>query len=61
MKEMQNRFTSGTGRRSFIKRGLAAAGTATIGSGLLANRLSVLAQEEGQEEYGGGLTKYSVS
>jgi Ferritin-like domain len=57
MKEMQNRFTSGTGRRSFIKRGLAAAGTATIGSGLLANRLSVLAQEEGQEEYGGGLTK----
>jgi hypothetical protein len=32
-------------RRSFMKKGLAAAGTATVGAGLLANRLSVFGQD----------------
>src|SRR5216684_4467963 len=42
-------------RRSFVKNGLAAAGVATAGVGLLANGSSLLAQE-GPEEHSGRLT-----
>ena len=42
-------------RRSFVKNGLTAAGVATVGTGLLADSSSVLA-EEGPEEHSGRLT-----
>jgi hypothetical protein len=56
---VEHRFNSlkGTaGRRAFIKKGLAAAGTATVGTGLLANSLFVFADEE-KGEGSGSLTK----
>ena len=43
-------------RRSFVKNGIAAAGVATAGVGLLANGTSLLA-EQGPEEHSGRLTR----
>jgi hypothetical protein len=46
---------SAINRRSFVKNGLTAAGVATVGSGLLVNGTSVLAEDT--EKHGGRLTK----
>jgi hypothetical protein len=56
VKDQLNGFRGLAGRRSFIKKGLAAAGTATVGAGLWANGLSVFADEE-EGERSGALTK----
>jgi hypothetical protein len=56
VKDRLNGLKSPAGRRSFIKKGLAAAGTATVGAGLLANGLSVFADEE-HGEHSGSLTR----
>ncbi len=48
MRNVPNGLKRRTNRRSFVKKGLAAAGTATVGAGLLSNTLSV--------EGSGGLT-----
>jgi hypothetical protein len=56
VKDRLNDLKGVAGRRAFIKKGLAAAGTATVGAGLLANGLSVFADEE-QGEGSGSLTK----
>src|SRR6516225_10179588 len=48
MRNVLNGLKRRTNRRSFVKKGLAAAGTATVGAGLLSNTLSV--------EASGGLT-----
>ena len=45
MKHPLNDLNNSTGRRSFMKKGLAVAGAATIGAGLLADSSSVFAQE----------------
>jgi hypothetical protein len=55
MKDRLNGLKGTVGRRSFIKKGLAA-GTATVGAGMLANGLSVFADEE-LGESSGSLTK----
>src|SRR5438045_2374438 len=52
-------FKKPANRRSFIKNGLATAGTATMTAGLLGNGLSVFGQEE--EESSGRLTKGDAS
>src|SRR5579863_3439034 len=59
MRHLLNGLKSSASRRSFMKKGLATAGTATIGAGLLANSLSIFGkdQEEGREENSGRLTK----
>jgi hypothetical protein len=56
-------FKQAANRRSFIKSGLATAGTATMTAGLLSNGLSVFGQdgEEGREEGSGHLTKGDAS
>ena len=58
MKETPNGFTSRKGRRSFMKKGLAA-GTATMagGLGLLAKRLPLFGQGEDEEEASGPITQ----
>jgi len=56
VKDRLNSLKGTAGRRAFIKKGLAAAGTATVGAGLLANGLSVFADEE-KGESSGSLTK----
>ena len=53
MKFLLNGLRSPANRRSFIKKGLAAAGTATVGAELLANR----AFGKKGEERSGELTK----
>ena len=45
-----------TNRRSFLKRGVAAAGAATVGGGLLAGRVPAFA-EEGHQDEESGITK----
>ena len=55
MKNVLKGFKTRADRRSFIKKGLAAAGTATAGASLLANGLPVLAED--REEGGGVLTR----
>jgi hypothetical protein len=54
MEDLQNRLKTSVNRRSFMKRGLTAAGAATVSAGLLGNRLS--AASEGPEEKSGRLT-----
>ena len=54
MKDLQNRLKTSVNRRSFMKRGLTAAGAATVSAGLLGNGLS--AASEGPEEKSGRLT-----
>ena len=58
MKETPNGFTSRKGRRSFMKKGLAA-GTATMagGLGLLAKGLPLFGQGEDEEEASGPITQ----
>ncbi|HET8668993.1 MAG TPA: ferritin-like domain-containing protein [Terriglobales bacterium] len=56
MKDIRNRLKTSISRRAFVKNGLATAGAATVGAGLLAHGSSVLA-EEGPEERSGRLTK----
>ena len=73
MKKLLNDLKGPADRRSFMKKGLAAAGTATVGAGLLGRGLSAFGQEragagsrveEGgvvnrhREERSGGLTRY---
>ena len=45
------------GRRSFMKKGLAAAGAATVAGGLVANGPSLFGEQEGQEEESASITK----
>src|SRR5262249_10190715 len=54
MKTSRDHVKSRAGRRSFLKKGLATAGTATMGAGLLANSLPIFGD---QEESGGSLTQ----
>jgi Ferritin-like domain len=54
MKDLQNGLKYSVNRRSFMKRGLTAAGAATVSAGLLGNGLS--AASEGPEEKSGRLT-----
>lgn len=54
MKDLQNGLKASVNRRSFMKRGLTAAGAATVSAGLLGNGLS--AASEGPEEKSGRLT-----
>ncbi len=56
MHHMWNNMKAEINRRSFVKNGIAAAGVATAGVGLLANGSSLLAQE-GPEERHGRLTR----
>lgn len=56
MRNLLNVFNSRANRRFFLKRGLTAA-TATVGAGLLTNRLSASGQDQGPEEHSGSLTK----
>lgn len=56
MKDLLNNLNHPANRRSFMKRGLAAAGTATVGAGLLANGLSIFGQE-GESANTAGLTR----
>ena len=59
VKDLLSNLKKPAGRRAFMKKGLAAAGTATVGAGLLTSGLSVFGQdpEEGPEEHSGRLTK----
>jgi hypothetical protein len=57
MKEQLNILKQSTNRRSFLKKGLAAAGTATVGAGLLADGSPVLAQDQNLEKGGDRLDK----
>ena len=56
MKNLLNGLKSSINRRSFMRKGLTAAGAATVGAGLLTHSSSALGQE-GPEEHSGRLTK----
>ena len=56
MKDLLNGLKSSINRRSFMRKGLTAAGAATVGAGLLTHSSSALGQE-GPEEHSGRLTK----
>jgi Ferritin-like domain len=60
MKNLQNGLKRSINRRSFVKNGLAAAGVATMGTGLLAQDSSVLSSK-GHEEHRRGLDKGDAS
>src|ERR1700687_242005 len=55
MESPLNILKQSTNRRSFFKKGLAAAGAATVGGGLLANGVTVLGKEK--DEKSGHLSK----
>jgi hypothetical protein len=57
MKNSLEKAKRGADRRRFLKNGLAAAGTAGLSSRLLASRLPLFAQDEGQDDGGGPITK----
>jgi len=57
MKDLENRVGSSINRRTFVKRGLTAAGAATVGGGLLTRSTPLLAEERGREEKSGRLTR----
>jgi hypothetical protein len=57
MEEQLNDSKGSANRRSFIKKGLAAAGTATMAGGLLANGLPLFGQAQEEEEISGPITK----
>jgi len=57
MRNIVNGLKRRTNRRSFVKKGLAAAGTATVGAGVLASGLPLFAQDEDKEEGSGTLNK----
>jgi hypothetical protein len=48
MKDLTNRIKSATDRRSFIQRGLAVVGTASVGAGLLSNSKPAFGEEPGR-------------
>jgi hypothetical protein len=52
MKELQNGLKKSIDRRAFVKNGLAAAGAATVGAGLLASAPTVLAEDSREERSG---------
>ena len=57
---MQDAWTSmkkAINRRSFVKKGITAAGIATASAGLLTNATSLLAEDEGREDRSGSLTR----
>ncbi len=57
---MQDAWTSmkkAINRRSFVKKGITAAGIATASAGLLTNATSLLAEDEGREDRTGSLTR----
>jgi hypothetical protein len=54
MKDLLNGLKSSINRRSFMRNGLTAAGTATVGAGLLTNKLALLGED--LKEDSGGLT-----
>src|SRR5436309_12207854 len=56
MKDLLNGVRKPVNRRSFMKKGLATAGTATVGAALLTNSSQLFA-EKGPEEKNGRLTK----
>ncbi len=56
MKDLLNGLKSSINRRSFMRKGLTAAGAAIVGAGLLTHSSSALGQE-GPEEHSGRLTK----
>jgi Ferritin-like domain len=57
MEDMWSSMKIATNRRSFLKNGLAAAGTATAGMGLLTERASALAEGGFDNDRGEGLTR----
>jgi Ferritin-like domain len=57
MKDVLDGVRKPVNRRSFMKKGLVAAGTATAGAALLGNSSSFLSAEEHHEERSGRLTK----
>jgi TAT (twin-arginine translocation) pathway signal sequence len=57
MRHIRKSPRSGINRRSFMKGGLAAAGAATVGTGLLAPSALALASEHSPEEHSGRLTR----
>ena len=59
MKDLLNKVKGPASRRLFMKKGLAAAGTASVGAGLLANGLSVFGQES--EDDGAEITKGDIA
>jgi len=56
MKELLNGVRQPVNRRSFMKKGLATAGTATVGAALLTNGAELLAEQD-SEEHRGHLTR----
>lgn len=59
MKKAENVFTSGTSRRSFLKKGTVAAGAATLGAGLLPDR--VLAFDRDDEDDRAPITRGDIA
>ena len=59
MKNLLKDLKGPAGRRAFMKKGVAAAGTATLGAGLLARGLPIFGQDQ-DEDGGGHLTKGDV-
>jgi hypothetical protein len=57
MENIWSNMKIATNRRSFLKNGLAAAGAATAGSGLLTERASALALDGSDDDHGGRLTR----
>jgi hypothetical protein len=60
VKDVLHALDDSASRRSFMKKGLAAAGTTTVGTRVLAKGLAVFADEE-QGEGSGSLTKRGCS
>ena len=60
MKNLLKDLKGPAGRRAFMKKGVAAAGTATLGVGLLARGLPIFGQDQ-DEDGGGHLTKGDVA
>jgi hypothetical protein len=56
MKDQNNGLKNSVNRRSFMKKSLVTAGTATVGAGLLAGSSPLLAKGGGPEEHSGRLT-----
>src|SRR5580692_10106093 len=59
MKEKSGVFTSGSNRRSFLKRGAVAAGAATLGAGLVAGKS--FAFDRDREDSGPGITRGDIA
>jgi Ferritin-like domain len=59
VKDLLNSLSGPANRRSFMKKGLAAAGTATMGAGLLAKGVSLFGQD--LDEDGGDLTQGDIA